>query len=101
MRITVVGAGAMGGSYGGLLARAGHEVSLIDAWPAHVDAINGRGCGSMASGPVCKRPHRRVPSLAASSRGEPTSRSHEVPSRHGPDPLAERWRRARARTAAG
>jgi 2-dehydropantoate 2-reductase len=43
MRITVVGAGAMGGSYGGLLALAGHEVSLIDAWHAHVDAINRDG----------------------------------------------------------
>jgi 2-dehydropantoate 2-reductase len=43
MRITVVGAGAMGGSYGGLLASAGHEVSLIDTWEAHVDAINRAG----------------------------------------------------------
>ncbi|MGH6900470.1 MAG: ketopantoate reductase family protein [Geminicoccaceae bacterium] len=43
MKITVVGAGAMGGSYGGLLAKVGHEVSLIDAWQAHVDAINRDG----------------------------------------------------------
>jgi 2-dehydropantoate 2-reductase len=43
MKITVVGAGAMGGSYGGLLAVAGHEVSLIDAWQAHVVAINRNG----------------------------------------------------------
>jgi 2-dehydropantoate 2-reductase len=43
MKITVVGAGAMGGSYGGLLALAGHEVCLIDAWQAHVDAINRDG----------------------------------------------------------
>jgi 2-dehydropantoate 2-reductase len=43
MKITVIGAGAMGGSYGGLLAVAGHEVSLIDAWGAHVDAINRDG----------------------------------------------------------
>lgn len=43
MRITVIGAGAMGGSYGGLLARAGHEVDLIDAWQDHVDAINRDG----------------------------------------------------------
>jgi 2-dehydropantoate 2-reductase len=43
MKITVVGAGAMGGSYGGLLALAGHEVSLIDAWQAHVDAIGRDG----------------------------------------------------------
>jgi 2-dehydropantoate 2-reductase len=43
MRIAVVGAGAMGGSYGGLLARAGHEVTLIDTWPHHVEAINRDG----------------------------------------------------------
>jgi 2-dehydropantoate 2-reductase len=43
MEITVVGAGAMGGSYGGLLGLAGHEVCLIDAWQAHVDAIKRDG----------------------------------------------------------
>src|SRR5918994_1456688 len=43
MKITVVGAGAMGGSYGGLLAVTGHEVQLIDACQAHVDAINRDG----------------------------------------------------------
>jgi 2-dehydropantoate 2-reductase len=43
MRIAVVGAGAMGGSYGGLLARAGHEVTLIDTWADHVEAINREG----------------------------------------------------------
>ena len=43
MRIAVVGAGAMGGSFGGLLAKAGHEVSLIDIWAEHVEAINRDG----------------------------------------------------------
>ena len=43
MKITMVGAGAMGGSYGGLLAVAGHEVSLIDAWREHVEAIERDG----------------------------------------------------------
>jgi 2-dehydropantoate 2-reductase len=43
MRIAVVGAGAMGGSYGGLLGRAGHEVALIDTWADHVEAINRDG----------------------------------------------------------
>ncbi len=43
MDITVVGAGAMGGSYGGLLAAAGNRVRLIDSWPDHVDAINSGG----------------------------------------------------------
>ncbi len=43
MDITVVGAGAMGGSYGGLLAVAGNRVRLIDTWEAHVEAINRDG----------------------------------------------------------
>ncbi len=43
MKITVVGAGAMGGSYGGHLARSGHEVTLVDTWQDHVDAINRDG----------------------------------------------------------
>ncbi|MDP7540623.1 MAG: 2-dehydropantoate 2-reductase N-terminal domain-containing protein, partial [Alphaproteobacteria bacterium] len=43
MKIAVVGAGAMGGSYGGLLAKAGHEVTLIDIWEEHVAAINTKG----------------------------------------------------------
>jgi 2-dehydropantoate 2-reductase len=43
MRIVVIGAGAMGGSYGGLLALQGHEVGLIDTWEAHVHAINREG----------------------------------------------------------
>jgi 2-dehydropantoate 2-reductase len=43
VRIVVIGAGAMGASYGGLLARSGHEVAVIDVWEAHVDAINRNG----------------------------------------------------------
>jgi 2-dehydropantoate 2-reductase len=43
MQIAVVGAGAMGGNYGGLLARAGHEVTLIDIRADHVEAIDRDG----------------------------------------------------------
>lgn len=43
MRIAMIGAGAMGGSYGGLLADAGADVTLIDGWREHVDAINQNG----------------------------------------------------------
>jgi 2-dehydropantoate 2-reductase len=42
MKIAVMGAGAVGCFYGGMLARAGHEVTLIGR-PAHVDAIAQRG----------------------------------------------------------
>ena len=43
MRIAVVGAGAMGGSYGGLLAIAGEDVSLVDVRSEHVEAIRRDG----------------------------------------------------------
>lgn len=42
MKIAVMGAGAVGCFYGGMLARAGHEVVLIGR-PAHVEAIAKRG----------------------------------------------------------
>ncbi|MBP6850290.1 MAG: 2-dehydropantoate 2-reductase [Rhodoferax sp.] len=43
MNIAVVGCGAMGSIYAGLLASAGHTVCVVDGWQAHVDAINTRG----------------------------------------------------------
>ncbi len=42
-RIAVVGAGAVGGYVGASLAHAGHDVTLIDPWPAHVEAIRANG----------------------------------------------------------
>ncbi len=42
-RIAVMGAGAVGGYVGGHLARLGHDVTLIDAWPEHVETIRARG----------------------------------------------------------
>lgn len=42
VRVAVFGAGAVGCFYGGMLARAGHEVALIGR-PAHVEAIREAG----------------------------------------------------------
>ena len=42
-RIAVMGAGAVGGYVGGHLSRLGHDVTLIDAWPEHVQAIRAGG----------------------------------------------------------
>ena len=42
-RLYVVGAGAMGCLFGGLLAEGGLDVTLVDPWQEHVDAINGKG----------------------------------------------------------
>lgn len=43
LKIAVLGAGALGCSIGGTLARTGHEVTLINRNRAHVDAINHDG----------------------------------------------------------
>ena len=43
MAITVYGAGAIGGTTGAALARAGHDVLLVDSAAAHVEAINAEG----------------------------------------------------------
>ena len=42
-RIVVVGAGAIGGYAGALLTRAGEDVTLIDAWPEHVEEVRAHG----------------------------------------------------------
>ncbi|MEL0003556.1 MAG: 2-dehydropantoate 2-reductase [Rhodospirillales bacterium] len=42
-RIAVVGAGAVGGYLGGNLSRVGNDVTLIDPWPEHVEAIRAKG----------------------------------------------------------
>ena len=42
-RIAVVGCGAMGSVYAGLLAAAGHDVLAVDPWAAHMQAIAERG----------------------------------------------------------
>ncbi len=43
MNITVVGAGAMGSIYAGLLADAGNQVSVVDIWQDHIDEISMNG----------------------------------------------------------
>lgn len=49
LRIAVMGAGAVGCYYGGMLARAGHAVTLI-ARPAHVQAMAARGLRMQGQG---------------------------------------------------
>ena len=50
MQLTIIGAGAIGGTIGAHLIRGGHDVLLCDADPAHVEAINTRGLS--IEGPV-------------------------------------------------
>ncbi len=43
MRVTIVGAGAIGGLAGAYMTRAGADVTLVDRWREHVDAMNANG----------------------------------------------------------
>jgi 2-dehydropantoate 2-reductase len=50
LQLTIIGAGAIGGTIGAHLIRDGHDILLCDADPAHVAAINERGL--TITGPV-------------------------------------------------
>jgi 2-dehydropantoate 2-reductase len=43
MRIGIIGAGAIGCVVGGLLTKAGHDVTLVDQWPEHIETMKRRG----------------------------------------------------------
>ena len=42
-RLAFMGAGAVGSYVGGHLSRAGHDVTLIDPWPEHINTIQQHG----------------------------------------------------------
>ena len=43
MRIGIIGAGAIGSVVGGMLTKAGHDVTLIDQWAEHVETMRKNG----------------------------------------------------------
>jgi 2-dehydropantoate 2-reductase len=43
MKIAIIGTGAMGSVYAGLLADAGHDVWAVDIWEEHLNAIRDHG----------------------------------------------------------
>jgi 2-dehydropantoate 2-reductase len=64
-RVVIVGAGAMGGLFGGLLAEGGLDVTLVDTWREHVAAINRNGLQIVGHGG-----DRRVPIQATGDAGD-------------------------------
>jgi 2-dehydropantoate 2-reductase len=59
-RIGIIGAGAVGCVAGGLLTRAGRDVTLIDQWPEHVEAMKRDG---LRLGGTCGEHRIRVTAL--------------------------------------
>ncbi|MBN4064343.1 2-dehydropantoate 2-reductase [Dehalococcoides mccartyi] len=43
MRIGIIGAGGIGSVVGGMLSNAGHDITLIDQWPEHIEKIKADG----------------------------------------------------------
>ena len=43
MKTVIIGAGAMGSLFGGVLSLSGEEVWLVDVWEEHIDAIRSKG----------------------------------------------------------
>ena len=65
-QLLIWGAGAIGGTLGAYLARAGHDVTFVDTVDAHVDAINRDGL--RIAGPISEftqRAHAFTPSALA------------------------------------
>ena len=42
-KMAVLGAGAIGGTIGGHLTMAGHDITLIDQWPENVETMKSQG----------------------------------------------------------
>ena len=81
MKIAILGGGgAMGGIFGGYLARAGNDVTLVDVSKAAVQAINDNGLTieeKDGSQPVIRvRPHRPGERCPSTSYQFPEMLSH-------------------------
>ena len=48
-RIAILGAGALGSYFGGILKEGGLDIMLIDVWQEHIDRINNNGLKITAS----------------------------------------------------
>ena len=42
-KILILGSGAIGSVIGGMLTKAGHDVTLLDQWSDHVDEMKRKG----------------------------------------------------------
>ena len=66
MNIAILGAGAMGSLFGGLLAETGASVTLLDINQQHLDAIRRDGLRLETDDPTNGRCARRITQLAVS-----------------------------------
>jgi 2-dehydropantoate 2-reductase len=70
VKTAIVGAGAIGSLFGGLLAEAGADVCLVDIWHEHVDAINDHGLCIEREGPARTLQVRATMNLSAVGKAD-------------------------------
>jgi 2-dehydropantoate 2-reductase len=87
MKVIVYGAGAIGGTTGAALARAGHDVLLVDSHAPHVEAINAHGLSVERDGKVTTTAMRAV--MPADLGKDLPLVLLAVKSHHTPEALAE------------
>ena len=92
MRIGVFGAGAIGCVVGGLLTKAGHDVTLVDQWPEHIETMKRRGL--RLSGHLRRSPDPGEGAPHPRAAGRVASRSTRSSSRSSPTTPSgrPRWR---------
>ena len=70
-RIAVVGAGGNGASIGADLTRAGHDVTLVEQWPAHVEVMRADGITVVCDGESTVTPVRALHLCEVATLREP------------------------------
>jgi 2-dehydropantoate 2-reductase len=81
MQVTIIGAGAIGGTIGAHLIRDGHDILFCDADAAHVEAINQRGltiCGPVENFTVPARAVLPADLPASLTRAAVAVKSHHT-----------------------
>lgn len=77
--IVILGAGAMGCLFGGILKEGGLNVSLVDVWVEHVEAINRRGLRLVGYGGDRTIPIRAATDVASLGRADVISVQCKAP----------------------
>ena len=79
-KMAVLGAGAIGGTIGGHLTMAGHDITLIDQWPENVETMKSQGLRISGTHGDHQAPVRALHLNEVSTVNESTTSSSSAPS---------------------
>ena len=70
MKTVIVGAGAMGSLFGGLLTLSGEDVWMVDVWKENIDAMNLKGLTIEEKGKTLNIPVNAVTDIASIGKAD-------------------------------